>query len=57
MALLLSLAPATTFLLLAASTGAQTLFDFHDLVAIDGTTVDAAGFKGNVSLIINVASF
>ena len=54
---LLSLAPATTFLLLAASTGAQTLFEFHDLVAIDGTTVDAAGFKGNVSLIINVASF
>ena len=35
----------------------STLFDFHDLVGIDGSTVDLAHLKGNVTMVINVASF
>jgi len=52
------LAPA---LLLALATTAfasnQTLFTFDDLVDIKGNPTDLAQFKGNVTLVINVASF
>lgn len=35
----------------------KTLYDFHDLVDIRGQPADLATYRGNVSLVINVASF
>ena len=35
----------------------KTLFDFNDLVDIEGRPTGLAQYRGNVSLVINVASF
>lgn len=35
----------------------QTLFSFTDLVDIQGKPTSLAQYKGNVTLVINVASF
>lgn len=34
-----------------------SLFDFKGLVDIEGRTVDLEQYRGNVTLVINVASF
>ena len=41
----------------AAQAGSDSLFQFTDLVAIDGSPISLAQFKGNVTLVVNVASY
>jgi hypothetical protein len=40
----------------AADEADTTLFQFHNMVRIDGSSMDLAELKGNVTMIINVAS-
>lgn len=35
----------------------DSIFQFTDLVAIDGSGISLAAFKGNVTLVVNVASY
>ncbi|EGD72390.1 hypothetical protein PTSG_11585 [Salpingoeca rosetta] len=39
------------------SSNGTTIFDFQDLVDIQGKPMNLSHFRGNVSLVINVASF
>eukprot|EP00049_Salpingoeca_infusionum_P017296 m.352459 g.352459 ORF g.352459 m.352459 type:complete len:56 (-) comp16524_c0_seq1:898-1065(-) len=46
-----------TLMLGVASATNTTLFDFDDLVDIKGNPFKASDYRGNVTLVINVASF
>jgi len=43
--------------LVGLSLAANTLFDFNQLVDIQGKPFSMSAYKGNASLVINVASF
>jgi hypothetical protein len=56
----LQLAAACALLGSAASappTASDSLFQFTDMVAINGSNVSLAAFKGHVTLVVNVASY
>eukprot|EP01147_Barroeca_monosierra_P010652 gene10652-2766_t len=53
----LSAAAALTCVAYASPANNTTLYDFHDLIDIEGRSVDLASYRGNVSMVINVASF
>mmetsp|Transcript_1673 Transcript_1673/g.2181 ORF Transcript_1673/g.2181 Transcript_1673/m.2181 type:complete len:84 (-) Transcript_1673:554-805(-) len=42
---------------ISAQTNYSSIFDFNDLVDIDGNPSNTSQYKGNVILAINVASF
>ena len=57
LAVMMLASPSTATMLTAAPAANQSLYDFKNLVDIDGNMVDLAQYKGNVTLVINVASF
>ena len=50
-------AAAAAVVSVAPPTSADSIFQFTDLVGIDGSPISLAHFKGNVTLVVNVASY